>query len=147
MRTLTYTCLFFILILFGSCRKEGITNYATPKISIVDISATTVQQFEETVTVTIAYEDGDGDLGDPHPDTLSLYVHDSRLKDPDRYHVPPLAPPDHTLTIKGEIDVTLLSPFLLGNGSFETVNYALKIRDRAGNWSNEVTTETITIKK
>ena len=57
----------------------------------------------------------------------------------------PRAPEDAQVAIQGELEVELNALFLLGNGSEETTTYTLRIRDRAGNWSNTIITPTITI--
>ena len=143
----------FILPLLGlllgvtACKKEDpeLDIDPIPYITLEEVSATQIQEFQEDITITIGYEDEDGDLGFENPDSLSVEVKDSRLSLPDLYHLQPLAPPDTELHIVGTINVVVPSPFLLGNGTSETVNYTVRIRDRAGNWSNPVTTEDIII--
>lgn len=129
-----------------SCADEaGFPN--TPRIEIVSVSPTQVNEFEEAVHVILKYEDGDGDLGHPHPDSLTLKVWDDRLSSPDWYHVQPLAPEGSSINITGELDVALNGTFIIGAGNTETTRYTLSIKDRAGNWSNEVKTPLITINK
>ena len=122
-----------ILLLIAGCKKEDpvIEIDPVPYITLEGVSATTIQEFSGDLKVTVGYEDQDGDLGFTNPDSLSIEVWDSRLSQPDMYHLRPLAP-DTTLHITGTIDVVILSPFLLGNGNSEVVNYSIRLRDRAG---------------
>lgn len=132
------------LFLVSSCKKDDLLD-PVPFISIVDISPKSVVQFTDPVIITLEYEDQDGDLGFDSPDSMSVFVQDSRLAEPDLYHIPPLSPPDTTLHIRGQINVEISSPFLLGNGSSETVNFTVQLKDRAGNLSNAVVSEDIVI--
>jgi hypothetical protein len=58
-----------------------------------------------------------------------------------------LAPDGSKIHIKGTLVVKLKSLFLLGTGGMETTTLEIRLKDRAGNWSNKVTTPTITITK
>jgi len=137
--------LFLATLSILSCRKEGLEDSIIPQITITNVDPMTVTQFEENLSITIQYSDANGDLGEIHPDSTSLYVLDSRLAEWDDYHVPPLSPIGSNVSIKGEIKITLQAPFLLGNGDSEVISYQVKMRDRAGNWSNIATTQNITI--
>ncbi|MBC8266141.1 MAG: hypothetical protein H8E84_04160 [Flavobacteriales bacterium] len=135
-----------ILFLFYGCKKEDIReNIDTPLISIKKVSPSIVQEFTQSVLLEVAYEDGNGDLGFQDPDILSLSVHDSRLSEADMYHIPPLAPNGEEVYIKGTFNIYLNTTFLIGVGSSERLTYTVKVKDRAGNWSNTVTSEEITI--
>lgn len=144
-----YTVLALVaLCFFAACGKdEGVVFSEVPLIRISAVQPMTVQEFEERITITIDYEDGDGDLGFEDPDEYSLEVLDSRLTEPDLYHVPPLSPVGSTISIKGSFNIELKNSFLLGNGNQESVTYKIKIRDRKGNWSNEVQTPVVTVIK
>lgn len=134
-------------MLISACKKKKKEDLIDPVpfLEIESISETTVQNYDSNVVVTLLYRDEDGDLGFEDPDSLSLFIHDSRLATPDRYYVQTLAPPDHDLHIQGSLEVTLVAPFLLGNGDSETLTYSIWIYDRARNFSNVVTTDPITI--
>ena len=140
-------CLFAgLLLTFAACKKEEDPEIdPVPVISMDQVSQTRVPQFTDDLTLTISYEDQDGDLGFESADSMAIEVQDSRLSQPDLYHLRPLSPPETQLHIKGSIDVVVLAPFLLGNGGDETLTYTLRIRDRAGNWSNKVVSPPITI--
>jgi len=61
--------------------------------------------------------------------------------------VPPLAPVDSKIRIKGQLVMKLRNVFLLGSGNIETTSFTIKIKDRAGNVSNPVKTPEITINR
>jgi len=139
---------FYILIiavLIAACKKEDAVS-SEPEIELLNVSPLEMVQFEENVTIRIKYTDGNGDLGNEDPDADVLRIKDSRLSEPDWYHVQPLAPIGSEVAIEGELDITLNTLFLLGNGSQETTTFSIRIRDRAGNYSNEVVTPVILIK-
>lgn len=145
------------LLLFGAiiilatiapaCKKKGPPFPVEPEIRIISVEPTTVKEFVDQLVVVLEYQDGDGDLGFEHPDSLSLRVLDNRLTAPDWYHVPPRAPLGEDLPIQGTLEFQINSTFILGSAQQETTTFTIQIKDRAGNWSNEVTTPTITITK
>lgn len=146
MRYLGYSLL--LLFLFQGCKKATIEKKgAIPLIAIVSTDPVSIRQFEEAVALVLRYEDGDGDLGHPHPDSLLLEVRDARLLFPDYYFVPPLAPVGSAVAIEGELAFRLNGTFLFGNGATEQTSYSIRMRDRKGNWSNTVITPTITIRR
>ena len=64
---------------------------------------------------------------------------------PDFYHISPLAFDGEEIYIKGIFNVYLNTTFLIGVGSSEKLTYSVRIKDRAENWSNTVTSEEITV--
>ena len=140
--------LFFLVCIFSavqSCKKDEKLP-PEPSIEFVSLTPSTILQFKDEVTVTIKYKDNNGDLGYESADQYPLQVKDSRLTGPDWYHVSPLAPLGQELKIEGELKIKISSMFILGNGHQEVATLAIKIKDRAGNWSNEILTPPITIK-
>lgn len=138
-----------IAALITACKKkEEPAPDPVPTIEIVSISPSTVKEFQDSIIIKLKYKDANGDLGDQSPDEHSLYVKDSRLPNPDTYHVKPLAPiSSDNIPIEGELTVKLNSLFLLGTGNSEATTLNIKLKDRAGNWSKEVTSAQITINK
>lgn len=134
----------FLLVLFATCKKDKKLP-PEPTIELVSVTPSTVVQFKDSVEVTIKYTDNDGDLGDDSPDEYSLQVKDSRLANPDYYHIPPLAPSGSELKIEGQLKIKLNTLFLLGNGNEEFSTLTIKLKDRAGHWSNEISTPSIAI--
>lgn len=116
-----------------------------PAIKLVDINHLEVVEFQDTLEITITYEDGDGDLGNVDPDIPGLVVKDARLTEPDSFHLQPLSPPGAQVSIQGELLIRLPQLFLLGNGMTETTRFRIKLLDRAGHESNEIETPSIQI--
>lgn len=145
-----YFCFGLFLLLFGGCTKETVvqvTENPVPIIRYLSINPKTVNEFTDSILVSFEYKDGDGDLGHKDPDILLLSVHDARLKNPDYYYIPPLAPVDSRISISGTLTVRIRNTFLLGAGGDEQTSYEIRMQDRAGNWSNYINTDVITIKR
>jgi hypothetical protein len=134
-------------LLLNSCKKEEdepVQNTA-PTISIASLSTDSVKEFVDSVIVEISYQDAQGNLGSIDPDVNDLEVKDSRLSQPDFYHVKPLAPEGFTLNIIGKLRIRLSTLFLLGIGDQETATFTIRLRDQSGEWSAPVTSDPIKI--
>ena len=119
-----------------------------PTIELLQVTPTTAKQYVDSIAFTIQYQDGDGDLGTADPDIPSITLIDNR--DPDilvfDYHLSPRTPEGAELTIQGELTVVLPNSILLDDSNqAETTTFSISITDRAGNESNIVETESITI--
>lgn len=144
--------LILILIIssaFVTCKKKKVPEPdPVPTLELISITPSTVKEFQDSILIRLKYKDANGDLGDLSPDEHSLYIKDSRLPNPDTYHVKPLAPvSSENIPIEGELTVKLNSLFLLGNGNSETTTFSIKMKDRAGHWTTEFNSPTITINK
>jgi len=136
----------FTFPLLNSCKEVlNTTGNPVPRIALIKIEPTQVKQFTDSLKITFNYEDGDGDLGNDNADINSLEVQDERLAKPDFYYVPPMAPVDAKIRIKGQMTMNLRNVFLLGTGNIETTSFTVRLKDRAGNWSNLIKTPEITI--
>ncbi len=133
----------FLAFSYG-CKKEEPSPF--PEIEFVNISATELEQFNNQIQVTISYKDINGDLGTVDADELTLRVKDARLNEFDWYHVPPLTPNLEELEIEGTFDINLNPLFLLGNGTEESTEFTIQLKDRAENWSNQILTPTVIIR-
>lgn len=136
-----------VILIFEGCKKESFNSDPKPVITIESITPNSVKQFEDSVTITFTYKDGDGDLGEINADIRTLEIQDIRLTKPDYYYIPPLAPLDAKISITGKLKVQLRNLFLLGSGSSETTHFEIKVKDRAGNSSNIAISPDITIVK
>ena len=135
--------LILIFVLFClSCKKDVDHNFV---ISINDVMPLEIIEFKENIFITLRYEHPDGYVGFSDPDRLSLEVKDSRLENPDWFHVQPLAPPNEQISISGTLNVSINSVFLLSSANQEIFTYTISIMDREGNWSNELISMPITI--
>ncbi len=147
---LTYLSLlvFGMTLLVSACKKEEtLPAQAAPVIGILSITPDTIVQYQDSLVIVIQYEDQNGDLGNINPDKHDLEIKDSRLQFADTYHVKPLSPDGTSLYIHGKLSVTIPTMFLLGNGNLEQVTFSIKLRDRAGQWSEEVDSDPIFIKR
>jgi hypothetical protein len=139
-----------LILIITACKKKKKEDPVdpVPTIEIVSVTPTNPKEFTDSILIRIKYHDNNGDLGDLSPDELSLYVKDSRLPNPDKYHVKPLAPiQEEDINIHGELTIKLNSLFLLGADTIEHTTLNIKMKDRAGNWSAEVATPQLTITK
>ena len=139
----TYFYLLSLLFIL-SCEKKDEILF---NISLLNTSPTEIEEFQENIIVDLEFEHSEGFMGFYDPDYLSLEVKDSRLTNPDYYHLVPLTPPNNELSIKGTIQLEIDSPFILGNGNIETLFFTIRIQDRENNWSNSVSTPLISVNK
>ena len=144
MKSLKYILVVLLLLAF-SCKKEEVNPEF--RITLKNTTPTNLQEFQENVMVTIEYQHPEGFMGFSDPDYLSLEIHDSRLPNPDFYHLQPLSPPNQTISIQGTINIEIDSPFRFGNGDSENLTYAIRVQDNKMKWSNTVTTPIITVNK
>lgn len=135
------------ILFFVSCKKDEERYSTTPEIEFVSLTPSSTGEFSQNIRLTITYKDGDGDIGNSDPDEYSISIWDKRLPQPDEYHIQPLTPPESSIQIEGSLKVNLAGIFVLGNGNSETTTFRVKLKDRAGNWSNEITTSSITVTK
>ena len=138
--------LFILLsvLITSSCKKEDDSLF---NISLLSTSPISLQEFQENIIVEIEFEHSEGFMGFYDPDYLSLEVKDSRLANADYYHLIPLNPPDNELEIKGIIKLEIDAPFILGSGNLETLFFTMRIQDREGKWSNDISTPLISVSR
>ena len=139
------------LLLAAACKKDDNDKNGsfstTPEIALVSASPLEVIEFQDSVIVIISFRDGDGDLGRQNPDNESLYIMDSRMENPERYHLPPIIPDDAKLKTQGTIRIFVPTLFLTGSGNQEPTVLSIKVQDQAGHWSNEIQTPQILVKR
>jgi len=119
----------------------------TPIIDFISISPTTVQEYTDDIIITISYTDGDGDLGENNPDINNLFVEDNRNGIEYKFRIPELSPSGSTITIEGNFNIKINGSGITNSSTSQQVNYAIYVKDRAGNKSNIITTSSITIQK
>lgn len=131
-------------LLYAGCKKDELTD--TPFIELKSAAPASVQAFSDTLTFTVFYKDGNGDLGENNPDVYNLFLKDNRNGITYKYRIQQLAPSGTDIAIQGNLDVKLASvPILDNNNQTETATYSIYVVDRAGNQSNTVTSGNITI--
>ncbi len=131
-----------------ACDTSAVLPVAGPPVIWVDsLSPTDVQKFGEPIMMVLYYRDDNGDVGDSDPDEHSLHIRDSRLAEPDTWHVQPVTLPGDEVPVEGTLKIDLGPVFLLGNGNEEQFFYTIQLKDRAGNWSEPVQSPTITVRQ
>ena len=148
--------LIFVLI-FSACDDEPKITEMTindpnptisniPEIELDKVAPLAVQQFKDSIKFTISYIDGNGDLGTTDPDEHTIELVDNRANLLFTYHLSPRAPAGAEISIQGTLDIILDNTIILDTmNTSETATFSIRIRDRAGNWSNTVTSEEITV--
>ncbi|MFM9984086.1 MAG: hypothetical protein ACKVOK_02585 [Flavobacteriales bacterium] len=135
---------FLGIVIAAGCKKDD-EDPVAPIITFDSITATTVEQFNNSIQIGILYEDYQGDLGREDPDDYSLRVRDARLGDYDWYHIPPMTPDNNELHIKGKYILELDPLFLMGTGTQESTTLTIQLQDKAGNWSNSIVTPVVLV--
>lgn len=145
MRTNYLIVLLATLSILVSCKKDDAMSNV-PEIELKSATPTTLQAFSDTLTFTVFYRDGDGDLGENSPDVYNLFLTDNRNNITYKYRIQQLAPSGPAIAIQGNLDVKLPNvPILDNTHTTETVTYSIYVVDRAGNKSNTVTSGNITV--
>lgn len=123
-----------------------------PEIAFVSITPATATQFTpDEISLTIHYQDGDGDLGYEGDPTNNLFIEDTRAAyagDSARftaYSFESLTPETRKPSIQGEISVLLTTPPWEPNE--EPLVYRVYIMDRAGNRSNVIESTPIMVQQ
>ncbi len=133
------------LLLLGCTKESDDARFSTtPRIALTQQSSTALVGFADTLTLTLSYEDGDGDLGGFDGSSM-LFVLDQRLDEPDAFALQQLTPNGEALSIEGTLLVKLGPYFVLGNAPAEAFVVECWLTDRAGNESNHIETEAITV--
>lgn len=163
MKTIYHLPALVLAFLAHSCVQPP--NYPnTPEIAYIGVNQQSIVQGNannpaDTLKITFSFTDGDGDLG-AEGNIVDLFLTDSRDGFTDIKKLPVI--PDQGIGngISGEITVRLPNkPFSIcciypdssqsceANPNFPTneISYMIQIQDRAGNMSNKIQTETITI--
>ena len=145
MRARYYTALAaFSLLTFAACEKDKPLS-DTPYIEISNVTPTNAQAYSDTITFTVFYRDGNGDLGENDPNVYNLFLTDGRNQVQYKYRVQQLAPSGSNVPIQGNLKVKLAGAPIINGGSSETVTYSVYVVDRAGNQSNIATSPVITV--
>ena len=156
-----YPIIIILFILFlAACTKESTSERDisnpnpeisdVPAIELLAVAPTNVISHADSIVFTIQYTDGDGDLGTTDPDIPTLELIDNRDSEDlvFEYHLSPRTPSGTMISIQGELSIILNNTILLDeNNTSEQTTFSIRIIDRAGNWSNTIETEIITIMK
>lgn len=133
-----------MLLTIASCRPDPSTD-PVPTIEFMSVDPSTVVEFQDSLTFTISYQDGDGDLGENNPSTENLFLKDSRNGVTYGFRIQQLAPIGSEISIQGELNVILNHTSITDGSSSQSVTYEIWVIDRAGNESNHVDTGPVTV--
>ena len=138
---------FIVVLITGliSCKKDEVLISNTPEIKFASVTPTSYPQYSGDITFTIFYKDGDGDMGEDTPDAKNLFLTDSRNNVTYKYRVQQLAPSGSSIAIEGNLNIVLSGTGITDASTSQIVTYSIYVTDRAGNKSNTVTSDAITI--
>jgi len=138
--------LFSFIVVISSCKKdETLEISTTPAIEFVSITPSSAIEYQDKITITIFYKDGDGDLGENSPDVKNLFLTDTRNNVTYQYRVSQLAPSGQAIAIQGTLTVELKNTAITDGTTSQAVSFSLYLKDRSGNTSNSITTSAITV--
>ena len=159
----SYLALVLLASFIASCIQPP--NYPNePVIEFLSLNQTSIAQGNggataDTLAVLFSFTDGDGDLGNDG-DSIDVFLTDSRDGFVNQFKLPLIPDQGTGNGISGEITLRIPNkPFNIcctfPNGATacqpntefptDTLSYGITIKDRAGNESNKVQTDVITI--
>ncbi len=145
MKNLIYIIIGMLFV--SACKKEDNVLTDTPYIEFVSVTPLEVQEFEQAITFTIFYQDGDGDLGENSADVKNLFLKDNRNNIVYEYRIEQLAPDNSNIAIQGNLNIELNGTGITDGSSQQSATFNIYMIDRSGNQSNTITTTAITVSK
>lgn len=139
-----FTVLFTVML--SACVKPP--EYSNvPNIAFVSVNKTAFDEaVNDSLKITIYFEDGDGDLGGTETDSLNMFIGDSRAAP---YYfgvkIPFIQLQGNHDDISGNIYYTYDPICLNDTAAVDTFSYDIYIVDRAGNKSNVISTPEMTV--
>lgn len=147
-RNIAITPIVLAILAFAGCKKDDIDlKDPVPTILSITVTPTNVVEYQDSIVFTIAYRDGDGDLGENSPDAHNLFLVDNRINVTEEFRIRELAPQGAEIPITGLLRLVLRNTGITDGSSQQTVDYTIYIRDRAGNESEHVVTDAITVRR
>jgi len=141
-----YLSIFILIVLISSCEKEELLS-DVPELSLIGFGPKQISEFQDSVYFSIAYEDGNGDLGENAPDVFNLIVTDKRIGAEYKYRIRELVPNNAEVPIKGSLTFSIPTVFITDYSKEQNVSYSIYVKDRAGNKSNVISAGPISITK
>ena len=131
-------------VLLISCKKDEEVNYS-PSIEFQSISPGTIEEYRDSVVITISYLDKNGDLGENETEIPNAFVRDLRNDLTYSFRIRQLAP-NTEIAIKGNLDIVVPQVARINsNSASESATFEVYIKDRSGMESNKVTTSAVTV--
>ena len=117
-----------------------------PEISFVSIGPSTVFQNKDSVIIRISYRDGDGDIGENNSDVQNAEITNFRNNLTYKFRIRQLAPTNANVAIQGELEFIIPGVAMENTSlSSESTYFTISITDRAGNKSNQISSENIIV--
>lgn len=141
-----YGFIFLLVAVVAGCVKPP--EYPDePRIELVEVNKTSFVEFDpDSLRITIYFEDGDGDLGGEDVDSLNMFWEDSRVPGFQiASKIPFIELQGNHKAISGNIYAIRGISQCINPVDVDTFHYTIQIRDRAGNWSNEIRTPDLTL--
>jgi hypothetical protein len=146
-------CITLVIVTLFSCRKEEVYP-VQPSLTFKEmIKHTNDQGLDDSLTITVTFTDGDGDIGLQEGESdppFNLFFQSYEKLDgvfkPSvelNYRVPFLVPEGRHKSLRGDISVNVSS--LPSNVINDTLYYSIYLTDRAGNKSNVVSSPEVII--
>ena len=134
------------LMWLSSCKKDVETMSIVPEISFVSIGPGSIYQNKDSVIIRISYRDGDGDLGENNSDVQNAEITNFRNNLTYKFRIRQLAPTNANVAIQGELEI-VVPGVAMENTSLasESTYFTVSIIDRAGNKSNQISTDNFTV--
>lgn len=132
----------------AACKKDKVDlKDPVPQIIGITVNPNNVVEYQDSITFSVEYRDGDGDLGENSPDAHNLFLTDNRIGVTEAFRIRELAPDGAEIPITGVLDVVLRNTGITDGSSQQTFNYTVYLRDRAGNESAHMETPNITVRR
>lgn len=154
-----YFYLFLLSVGFIACTSPE--KYPIePELIKARFSRNLVKQYPDSFKLYLDFTDGNGDLGsnDQNQPLSDILIIDTRRipADTSFYSIPYFDYPATENGVSGEIEVSLPAPCCIDPsgiilcpllpGQQQGLSYTIQIRDRAGNWSNALVTDSLFFK-
>jgi hypothetical protein len=134
------------LMAFGCKKKDSeLPHSPIPSIEILSVSPGTIQENADSIRFEIHYTDGDGDLGENHPDARNLYIIDNRIGLAEAFRIPQLAPTGASIAIEGTLNITYPATGITNGSNSQGATFTVYVVDRAGHESERVVSQSVTI--
>lgn len=142
------------LVLWSSCSCRPLVDDLEPTLEYVSIEPREVVEFQDSMVITLRFTDGDGDIRSQdsiQDQTTNLEVKDLRPSLVDSVSKIFYKFPDYTTntcipSIQGTIRITVVPTIIFPrNLQTQKTAFSIILKDAAGNESNVVQTDSITI--
>lgn len=137
-----------IMAVWGCKKKDtDLPHSSVPSIEILSLTPGTIQENSDSLRFEIRYTDGDGDLGENHPDARNLFIVDNRIGLAEAFRIPQLAPTGSNIAIEGTLNVTYPATGITNGGNSQGITFTVYVVDRAGHESERVVSQEVTVVK